>query len=34
MIGAAGFFRARAGARAAADLAAKPSLKLAVREAA
>jgi len=30
MIGAAGFFRARAGARAGADLAAKPSLKLAV----
>jgi N6-L-threonylcarbamoyladenine synthase len=29
MIGAAGFFRARAGARAGADLAAKPSLKLA-----
>lgn len=28
MIGAAGFFRARAGARAGADLAAKPSLKL------
>jgi N6-L-threonylcarbamoyladenine synthase len=34
MIGAAGFFRARAGARAGADLAAKPSLKLAVPEAA
>ena len=34
MIGAAGFFRARAGARAGADLAAKPSLKLAIREAA
>jgi N6-L-threonylcarbamoyladenine synthase len=30
MIGAAGFFRARAGARAGADLAAKPSLKLAM----
>jgi N6-L-threonylcarbamoyladenine synthase len=30
MIGAAGFFRARAGARAGADLAAKPSLKLAL----
>jgi N6-L-threonylcarbamoyladenine synthase len=30
MIGAAGFFRARAGARAGSDLAAKPSLKLAV----
>ena len=30
MIGAAGFFRARAGARAGFDLAAKPSLKLAV----
>jgi N6-L-threonylcarbamoyladenine synthase len=30
MIGAAGFFRARAGARAGADLAAKPSLKLAI----
>jgi N6-L-threonylcarbamoyladenine synthase len=30
MIGAAGFYRARAGARAGADLAAKPSLKLAV----
>lgn len=30
MIGAAGFFRARAGARAGTDLAAKPSLKLAV----
>jgi N6-L-threonylcarbamoyladenine synthase len=30
MIGAAGFFRARSGARAGADLAAKPSLKLAV----
>lgn len=30
MIGAAGFVRARAGARAGADLAAKPSLKLAV----
>jgi N6-L-threonylcarbamoyladenine synthase len=30
MIGAAGYFRARAGARAGADLAAKPSLKLAV----
>jgi N6-L-threonylcarbamoyladenine synthase len=30
MIGAAGFFRARAGARAGADLSAKPSLKLAV----
>jgi N6-L-threonylcarbamoyladenine synthase len=29
MIGAAGFYRARAGARAGADLAAKPSLKLA-----
>ena len=29
MIGAAGYFRARAGARAGADLAAKPSLKLA-----
>ena len=34
MIGAAGFFRARAGARAGADLAAKPSLKLAVPQAA
>jgi N6-L-threonylcarbamoyladenine synthase len=34
MIGAAGYFRARAGARAGSDLAAKPSLKLAVREAA
>lgn len=34
MIGAAGFFRARAGARAGMDLAAKPSLKLAVPEAA
>ena len=34
MIGAAGFFRARAGARANSDLAAKPSLKLAVAEAA
>ncbi len=34
MIGAAGFFRARAGARAGADLAAKPSLKLAIAEAA
>jgi N6-L-threonylcarbamoyladenine synthase len=34
MIGAAGFFRARAGIRAGADLAAKPSLKLAVAEAA
>ena len=33
MIGAAGFFRARAGARAGADLAAKPSLKLAVPQA-
>jgi len=32
MIGAAGFFRARAGARAGADLAARPSLKLAVPE--
>ena len=32
MIGAAGFFRARAGARAGSDLAAKPSLKLAVPE--
>jgi N6-L-threonylcarbamoyladenine synthase len=32
MIGAAGFFRARAGARAGIDLAAKPSLKLAVPE--
>jgi N6-L-threonylcarbamoyladenine synthase len=32
MIGAAGFFRARAGERAGADLAAKPSLKLAVPE--
>lgn len=32
MIGAAGFFRARAGARAGSDLAAKPSLKLAVLE--
>ncbi len=32
MIGAAGFFRARAGARAGMDLAAKPSLKLAVPE--
>jgi N6-L-threonylcarbamoyladenine synthase len=32
MIGAAGFFRARAGARAGIDLAAKPSLKLAVAE--
>jgi N6-L-threonylcarbamoyladenine synthase len=31
MIGAAGFFRARAGERAGSDLAAKPSLKLAVR---
>ena len=30
MIGAAGYFRARAGARAGADLAAKPSLKLAL----
>ena len=30
MIGAAGFFRARAGARAGADLASKPSLKLAL----
>jgi len=30
MIGAAGYFRARAGARAAADLAARPSLKLAL----
>ncbi len=30
MIGAAGFYRARAGARAGADLAAKPSLKLAL----
>jgi N6-L-threonylcarbamoyladenine synthase len=30
MIGAAGFFRARAGTRAGADLAAKPSLKLAL----
>ena len=30
MIGAAGYFRARAGARAGSDLAAKPSLKLAV----
>jgi N6-L-threonylcarbamoyladenine synthase len=30
MIGAAGFFRARAGARAGTDLAAKPSLKLAL----
>ncbi len=29
MIGAAGYFRARAGARAGADLSAKPSLKLA-----
>jgi N6-L-threonylcarbamoyladenine synthase len=34
MIGAAGFFRARAGVRAGTDLAAKPSLKLAVPEAA
>jgi len=34
MIGAAGFFRARAGARAGVDLAAKPSLKLAVPQAA
>jgi N6-L-threonylcarbamoyladenine synthase len=34
MIGAAGFFRARAGTRGGADLAAKPSLKLAVPEAA
>lgn len=32
MIGAAGFFRARAGTRAGSDLAAKPSLKLAVPE--
>ncbi|MEP7360171.1 MAG: tRNA (adenosine(37)-N6)-threonylcarbamoyltransferase complex transferase subunit TsaD [Chloroflexota bacterium] len=32
MIGAAGFFRARAGARAGIDLTAKPSLKLAVPE--
>jgi N6-L-threonylcarbamoyladenine synthase len=32
MIGAAGFFRARAGTRAGIDLAAKPSLKLAVPE--
>jgi len=32
MIGAAGFFRARAGARAGSDLAAKPSLKLALPE--
>jgi len=32
MIGAAGFFRARAGTRAGFDLAAKPSLKLAVPE--
>jgi N6-L-threonylcarbamoyladenine synthase len=32
MIGAAGFFRARAGARAGADLAARPSLKLALPE--
>jgi N6-L-threonylcarbamoyladenine synthase len=32
MIGAAGFFRARAGARASTDLAAKPSLKLAVAQ--
>jgi len=32
MIGAAGYFRARAGARAGSDLAAKPSLKLAVPE--
>ena len=30
MIGAAGFFRARAGERGGADLAARPSLKLAV----
>ena len=34
MIGAAGFLRARAGARAGRDLDAKPSLKLAVPEAA
>jgi N6-L-threonylcarbamoyladenine synthase len=32
MIGAAGFFRARAGARAGTDLAAKPSLKLAAAQ--
>jgi tRNA A37 threonylcarbamoyltransferase TsaD len=31
MIGAAGFFRARAGTRAGTELAAKPSLKLASR---
>ena len=31
MIGAAGFFRARAGTRAGLDLDARPSLKLAVR---